>query len=203
METHRHAHETWDLWQDLALGQEITVVKLNPEGNEAARYPAVVVARSPDDNWVALRALWTYQRVEIDGLVFDPGDELIEWFSPRLPFNAFGVLSPAGELRGWYANVTYPAYLKSKPEAGKPLTLVWHDLYLDLVGLPDDTFVTRDEDELAESGLAFRDPALHREILAAADELIRRYTSHELPFRLLNTAASNEFDRRQSQNESV
>ena len=203
METHRQAHETWDLWQNLALGQELTVIKLNPEGAEAARYPAVVVARAPEDGWVALRARWTYQRVEIDGLVFDPGDELIEWFSPMLPFNAFAVVGPAGELRGWYANVTYPAYLEQESDADNIPTLIWHDLYLDLVGLPDETFVTRDEDELAESGLAASDPALHGEIQAAANELIRRYISHALPFLLLNTACNPEFAPRQSQNESV
>ncbi|MDQ2652926.1 MAG: DUF402 domain-containing protein [Chloroflexota bacterium] len=203
MDAHHRAHESRELWQNLEIGQDLSVVKINPDGDEAARYAAVVVARAPEDDWVALRAFWTYPRVEIDGLVFDPGDELIEWFSPWLPFNAFGVLSPEGELRGWYANVTYPAYLESKPDAGSPPTLVWHDLYLDLVGLPDETFVTRDEDELAESGLASSHPGLHREILAAADELIRRYTFRKLPFLLLNTTTNPEFDPRQSQNESV
>jgi hypothetical protein len=201
MESHRQAHEARELWQHLEPGQEIQVVKLDPAGKEAARYPAVVEARAQEDDWVALRAIWTYQRVEIDGLIFEPGDELIEWFSPLLPFNAFAVISPAGALRGWYANVTYPAYLE--PEAGHLLTLFWHDLFLDLVGSPDNTFVTRDEDELAESGLEGRNPRLHHEILAAANELIRRYTSRQLPFSLPSVASIPDSDRRQSQNESV
>jgi hypothetical protein len=201
LEAHRQAHACHELWRRLEPGQELQVVKLNPEGKEAARYQATVVARAAEDGWVALRAEWTYQRVEIDGLIFNSGDELIEWFSPVLPFNAFAVRSPAGEFRGWYANVTYPAYLKQ--DSGQSLTLVWHDLYLDLVGLPDETYVTRDEDELADSGLATSNPLLHREILEAADELNRRYTSHELPFLLLDLATTPAADPRQSQNESV
>jgi hypothetical protein len=161
------------------------------------------VDRAVEGDWVALQALWTYERVEIDGLTFDPGDDLIEWFSPVLPFNAFAVLSPEGVLRGWYANVTYPAFLEPAAADSPIPTLVWHDLYLDLVGLPDATFVVRDEDELAESGLAASDPLLHREIGQAAVELARRFESGDLPFRLLNASNAFQFDRRESQNESV
>ena len=203
MERHRLAHMGQHLWQRLQLAQEVQVVKLHPEGHEAARYPAVVVAHAPEDDWVALRAVWTYRRVELDGLVFAPGDDLIEWFSSSRPFNAFAVLSPAAELRGWYANVTYPAYLEPESGAGTSLTLVWHDLYLDLVGLPDATFVLRDEDELEDAGLAASSPDLHREILAAADELIQRFTAQELPFLLPTVASHAVADPRQSQNESV
>lgn len=203
MENHRRAHEDQELWQSLRPGQEIVVVKLDPEGHEAARYPAAVVARATDEDWVALQATWTYRRVEVDGLVFHPGDELIEWFSPTLPFNAFGVLSPAGDLRGWYANVTYPAYLEPDSETENLLKLVWHDLYLDLVGMPDETYVVRDEDELAASGLEASNLALHSDIVAAADDLILRYRTLQLPFVLPNAASSAISDPRQSQNESV
>jgi uncharacterized protein DUF402 len=184
VETHRRAHEDQARWQGLSVGQEITVIKLDPQGNEAARYPAVVLAYAPEDDWLALKAAWTYKRIELDGLVFTPGDELIEWFSPHLPFNAFAVLSPPGELRGWYANVTYPAYLMVACDEEPTLTLVWHDLYLDLVALPDETYVVRDEDELADSGLESADPPLHAEIVAAAQELVRRFTTRDHPFRL-------------------
>lgn len=202
MDAHRLVHENLHRWRTLRPGQEILVVKLSPKGVEAARYPATVVAGAPQDDWVALRATWTYQRVEVGGLIFDPGDEVIEWFSPRLPFNAFAVLSPAGELRGWYANVTYPAYLELTREAERSLALVWHDLYLDVVGLPDHSHLTLDEDELAESGLAASAPLLYREIVAAASELTRRFQAHELPFRIIGTVSTPEFAPRQSQNES-
>lgn len=185
METHRQAHEDRDRWLGLRTGEEITVIKRDPQGGEAARYPAVVLGRESEDDWIAVRAVWTYKRIEIDGLVFEPGDELIEWFSPYLPFNAFAVLSHAGKLRGWYANVTYPAFLETDQPNEPAVKLVWHDLYLDLVGLPDGTFVVRDEDELEESGMASLDPDLHGEIVAALAELSRRFTSRRLPFQLI------------------
>ena len=150
-------------WRGLLLGQPVVVVKLDPQGVEAARYSAVVVDHAADD-WLALRAIWTHHLIEIDGLRFFPGDVLIEWFSPHLPFNAFGVLDPAGALRGWYANVTRPACLEADPENAGTSILVWHDLYLDVIGLPDGSSVVRDEDELAASGLESRDPQLHAEI---------------------------------------
>ena len=203
MESHLKAHQDLEWWRSLAIGQEITVVKRSPEGNEAARYPGVIVAREPEDDWLAIRALWTYKRVELDGLAFEPGDDLLEWFSPTQPFNAFAVLSPAGTLRGWYANVTYPAYLEPSPDGEPAPTLVWHDLYLDLVGLPDGSYVIRDEDELAESGLSTRDPLLHGDIVAAMRALVLRFMGRKLPFRLMATGARPDDDHRQSQNESV
>lgn len=202
MDNHRLAHENQELWRSLRIGQEILVVKLSPDGDEAARYPATLVERAEEDDWVALRATWTYQRVDIDGLLFDPGDELIEWFSPVMPFNAFAVFNPESGLRGWYANVTYPAYLEPGTASDDPPTLFWHDLYLDLVGLPDESFVIRDADELAESGLEVDDPRLHREVLAAADELTRRFTRRQLPFRTTGAPVSTAVEPRQSQNES-
>ena len=54
------------------------------------------------------RAIGPTGRLSSMGSRFLPGDRLREWFSPRFPFNAFAVCSPTGQLRGWYANVTYP-----------------------------------------------------------------------------------------------
>jgi predicted RNA-binding protein associated with RNAse of E/G family len=82
-------------------------------------------------------------------------------------------------LRGWYANVTYPALLDPTTD---PPTLTWHDLYLDVVALPDGTTVVRDEDELADSGVATTAPDLHALILAARDELLARRHDHTFPF---------------------
>lgn len=171
-------------WRLLEPGKVVDVVKLSPEGNEAARYPGTVVAHRNPERWVAVQATWTYREVVLDGLVFSPGDALLEWFSPDIMFNAFAVYSPSGVLRGWYANVTHPTYLV--PGVTRP-TLVWHDLYLDLVGLPDGSFVMRDEDELSESGLASSDPELWQRINIAAEEVASRFKAGAAPFtRLCN-----------------
>jgi hypothetical protein len=171
--------DTGETWPELPPGTAIQVVKLNPAGDEAARYPAVVVEVGATSPWVAVRATWVSRRYDLDGLIFEAGDRLHEFFSPVDPFNLFSVWTPDGRLRGWYANVTYPARLDPTTE---PPTLFWHDLYLDVVALPDGTTVVRDEDELAASGLADRGPALHAAILAARDELLARRLAGAFPF---------------------
>lgn len=183
MSDHQRDHADPARWAALRAGQRIVVVKLAPDASEAARYDATVVGWSADHAWLGVRAAWTYRRYELDGLVFAPGDELIEWFSPHRPFNAFGVNAPDGGLRGWYANATYPAYLRPAAEGESP-ELVWHDLYLDLVGLPDGSFVIRDEDELDEAHLDASSPALHAEILAAAREMTDCFQQQAMPFQL-------------------
>ncbi|MCA9880619.1 MAG: YgaC family protein [Thermomicrobiales bacterium] len=185
MDCHRQQHANADQWERLTPGQRLSVVKLTPEGDEVTRYPATAIGHSASDDWLIVRAVWTHHRIELDGLVFAPGDALIEWFSPVLPFNAFAVLSPADELRGWYANVTFPAYLAPAEEGPGSPTLVWRDLYLDVIGLPDGRSFLCDEDELAASGLATTNPLLHAEIQAAAEDLRRRFRDGSLPFRLV------------------
>ena len=163
-------------WSRLTPGTQLTVVKLAPDGVEAARYPGEVAATLSD--WYVIRAAWTYRTVELDGLSFHAGDELLEWFSPQQPFNAFAISSPDGVFKGWYANVTYPP----RVDDGERLRLTWHDLYLDVIGLPDGVYAVRDDDELAASGLRTRSPSLHAAILAARAELVRRFQAGLPPF---------------------
>jgi predicted RNA-binding protein associated with RNAse of E/G family len=63
-------------------------------------------------------------------------------------------------------------------------TLAWHDLWLDLIVKADGSFVVRDQDELAESGIEQSDPHLHAAVLAACNELVRRAELREFPFNL-------------------
>ncbi len=131
-------------------GTSLTIVKRAPSGVETARYPAVVVESSAPEPWIEVEAVWTRDRVEVGGLEFEPGDTLREFFSAEHPFNAFAVFAPGGEHRGWYGNVTYPAFFDTVD--GEDV-LVWHDLYLDVVMLPDGATHLLDDDELAGSGL--------------------------------------------------
>lgn len=167
-------------WGDLAPGHALTVIKLAPDGDEVARYPGEVVAIEDGGAWVVVRAVWTRRTVELDGLSFCAGDELLEWFSPDYGFNAFAVHAPDGALKGWYANVTHPARLDVSVV---PAALIWHDLYVDLVGLPDGTFTVRDEDELEASALAERDSRLYQQILGGRDAIVDRFRRELVPFR--------------------
>lgn len=168
-----------DEWAALTVGRSLTVVKLAPDGSEVTRYPGVVSEAGAVAPWVAVAATWVTKVVNLDGLTFVPGDTMYEFFSPVDPFNVFAVFSPEGVLRGWYANVTHPASLDT---ATDPPTLRWHDLYVDVVALPDGRVTVRDEDELAESRLATTDPLLHARILAARDELLRLVALRAFPF---------------------
>jgi predicted RNA-binding protein associated with RNAse of E/G family len=108
--------------------------------------------------------------VEVAGLRFEPGDQIREFFSPRHPFNVFGVHAPGGAFRGWYGNVTRTARLAHEEDA---LVLTWPDLVLDVVMLPDGSVSLLDDDELQASGLLSREPDLARQIVAAREELQR------------------------------
>ena len=166
-------------WPSIGPGVALTVVKLAPDGGEAARYPGVVMAAGAPAPWLAVSARWLNPRVDLDGLAFITGDTLREYFSPAHRFNAFAVFAPDGHLRGWYANVTHPTRLDF---ATDPPTLTWHDLYLDVVALPDGTVTVRDEDELEAAAVAAHEPALHATILAARDEILRRVARRAFPF---------------------
>jgi hypothetical protein len=166
-------------WPTLPAGTELRIVKLAPEGHEVTSYPGHVIDIEAPAPWIAARAEWVIRQIELDGLRFVPGDRLHELFSPDDYFNIFSIWSPEGELRGWYANVTHPTTIDTSTQ---PATLYWHDLYIDVIALPDGSVVVRDEDELAASGLAERDPALHAAILQARDELLRRFDERSFPF---------------------
>jgi hypothetical protein len=177
---HVHPPDLWDgdwvpdtrsvgAFARILVGETVTVVKRDPDGTEATRYPAVRVATDAPSPWIELVAEWTVPNVEVAGLRFVPGDTVREFFSAEYPYNAFAVVSPDGELRGWYGNVTYPAFF-DKVEGEQ--VLVWHDLYLDVVILADGTMHLMDDDELEESGIPAQDPAFAAAIVQARLDLI-------------------------------
>ena len=166
-----------------APGTPVTVIKLHPDGPEATRYQAVFAAESCPDHWFAVKATWTNRSVSPHGLVFEPGDTLVEYFSPEEWFNVFRVQSPVGETRGWYANVTYPTRIEHGNDG---VTVTWHDLYLDVIRLADGSVITCDEDELAESRLADREPELHATVVMTANTMMILARSGKFPFHTPN-----------------
>ena len=153
----------------IPVGDTMQVVKRAPDGHVATRYPATRVRTLAPVPWIELDAVWVVPDVEVAGLEFVPGDTIREFFSAEHPFNAFAVISPEGRMRGWYGNVTYPATIEDIDGVS---SLVWHDLYLDVVILPGGGQFLLDDDELAESGIPANDPAFARAIEEARRELI-------------------------------
>lgn len=175
----RPAMNVRESWPELPAGTAVTCIKIDPRGEFVTSYPAVVIEAGASLPWIAVRARWKTKIVDQSGLFFMPGDTLHEFFSPEHPFNLFSVISPEGVLRGWYANVTYPTVVE---QIGDEIRLFWHDLFLDVVALPDGGVFVLDEDELEESELLLREPELHAQIIHAKDDLVRRAQSREFPF---------------------
>ncbi len=163
-------------WTSLPIGTDVQIIKLRPNGSEATKYPARVLDLPVPRTWVAVEAVWTRDPVALDGLIFSPGDLIHEYFSSQDPFNVFAVFSRQGVLRGWYANVTHPSWMGRDNELP---AIYWHDLYVDVVGLPTGEVFVRDEDELET---AVHEVSLVEIILASRDELLRRFAGRAFPF---------------------
>ena len=174
-------HESGALprWPAVTGGEAFRIVKVSPEGIDVTEYPATVRIAACHGPWICVEARWTFRSIDVDGLTFEPGDLLLEWFSREHWYNLFAVYSPAGVYRGSYGNVTYPTRYEPATE---PPTLAWHDLYLDVIHLPDGRLVVRDEDELEASGLAQHNPDLHARIVAGCEELLAHLRSGDAPF---------------------
>jgi hypothetical protein len=79
--------------------------------------------------------------------------------------------TPAGDLVGWYGNVTRP--IRCYREDGV-LVVSWEDLVIDLVmTVEDKTPRDLDDDELVASGLSNRDPYLTEQMIEARNHLRR------------------------------
>ncbi|MGW1655447.1 DUF402 domain-containing protein [Streptomyces atratus] len=140
------------------------VVALVKAGRTKIRYPADVVR--DDGTRVTVRAPWAAPGVRDFGFVrFEPGDVFTEHYWRDRWFAVKEVRTGAGELKGWYCDITRPAVLRDAE-------LLVEDLDLDLWVSADGSAVLRlDEDEFEESGLAERDPAAADAARRALDEL--------------------------------
>lgn len=165
----------------LAPGQEVRIVKLRPDGSEAASYDGVMLERKSD--WIVTRAVWEFGRMDLGYMLFEPNDYLLEYFSTEKPFNAFALFSPAGDFKGWYCNVTHPATVQGH-------TIYWHDLYVDVVRQPGGKVLILDEDELEETSLHLSYPELYRMILAARDSVVEKMREGRYPFSEVDAAIS-------------
>jgi hypothetical protein len=154
-------------------GTEVTIVKLRPDGSEAASYPGLVLPGRP--GWLVARATWARPRLDLGYLVFEPDDVFIEYFALDAPFNAFALFGRDEELKGWYCNVTEPTRVEGS-------RVSWRDLYLDVIVYPDGRQLLLDEDELEESGLDISAPDRYQVIREGAAELARRARHAEYPF---------------------
>lgn len=165
------------------------MIKLTPNGQEAARYSGLLLPAAP--GWVAVLARWQHRAVTSASLVFEPGDSLFEYFSVVEPMNAFALYSSTGLFKGWYANVSCPAILQQD-------TLWWRDLYIDVVSSASGEITVLDEAELEAARIKEQDPEAYACILGARDQLLQALRARVYPFDqhpLAPERQSNEYNQ--------
>ena len=118
----------------------VTVVKLNPLGEEKIQYPAQVLARLK--NGVVLDAYWSHPRKDLGYTIFEPGDHFIEYFYTDRWFNIFAISATDGRRKGWYCNIAAPALVSEE-------RVEQIDLLLDVWVNPAGQSLILDEDEFA------------------------------------------------------
>ncbi|MFJ3823694.1 DUF402 domain-containing protein [Streptomyces nodosus] len=146
---------------DTAARWEVVLVKA---GRTKIRYPAELL--HDDGTRIAVRALWAGEGVRDFGFVrFEPGDVFTEYYWRDRWYAVKEVRDGRGVLKGWYCDITRPAWVSDGE-------LVVEDLDLDLWRSADGATVLRlDEDEFAASGLGASDPEAATAAVRALDSL--------------------------------
>ncbi len=119
----------------------ITILKLNPLGQETWRYPGRLVEQHTDR--LIVEAFFDRQDMEFFGMPLLRGDRFIETYFCDRWYNIFEIHDRQQDtLRGWYCNVATPARLEGS-------FISYMDLALDLLVFPDGKQLVLDEDEFA------------------------------------------------------
>ncbi len=120
----------------------IHITKLDADNHFKARYPGDVVFRN--EELVVARCLWDRpQPFDLGPLRLEYGDIFMEHYYRHEWFNIMVIYSLAGILKGWYCNITEPAQIRETE-------ILWRDLALDLLVLPDGRQLLLDEDEFED-----------------------------------------------------
>ena len=122
----------------------VTVIKLDPRGNEKTRYQGEVTKRLPEG--VVIQAEWTRPRHNLGYVVFETGDRFVEYYYADRWFNIFDIADAQGTRKGWYCNVAEPAHISEQQ-------IEQIDLLLDVWVSPQGEPLILDDDEFAADTL--------------------------------------------------
>ncbi|MEO8607235.1 MAG: DUF402 domain-containing protein [Chloroflexota bacterium] len=126
-------------------GSPITIHKNNHRGEPVWTYEGNVIERG--DNYVCLRAYFDRKEANLGFVVFKRGDLFIEWFFSDRWYNIFQVHEgDSDQIKGWYCNITRPAYITEEAISAD-------DLELDVWIMPNGTMMLMDEKEFSELDL--------------------------------------------------
>lgn len=138
----------------------ITVIKLDIHGQETWKYRGELLHRGC--NTVILEAHFDREDTLFHGMLLGKGDRFVETYYTDRWYNIFEIHARNDDqLRGWYANIAYPAEITGN-------TLSYIDLALDLLVFPDGRQVILDEAEFAALPLS---PQVRSQANAALSEL--------------------------------
>ncbi len=149
----------------------ITIHKLDSQGRELWRYEGALLHKNEVE--ITIEAFFDRDDVTFNGLQLRRGDRFVETFYFDRWYNIFAIYDQGkATIKGWYCNITRPAWLEGN-------NLFAEDLALDLIILPGLQIKVLDEDEFEELKLDDQDRA---RALAAKRELIKLAERGEAPF---------------------
>ncbi|MBI5930713.1 MAG: DUF402 domain-containing protein [Chloroflexi bacterium] len=153
------------------MGQNITVYKLNHQGQQILQYSGVELERTPTS--VLLEAYFARNDYPTPYHTFKKGDRMLEWFFSDRWYNIFALHHrDSNSLEGWYCNITRPARLETD-------AIYAEDLALDVMIYPDGRVLVLDEDEFAILDL---DDLTRQQAQAALAELLHLVETRWGPF---------------------
>jgi hypothetical protein len=144
---------------------DITVIKQDPDGCEIWRYPGRLLQRYPDQ--IVVEAYFDREDMALGDLVLEKGDRFVETYFLARWYNTYEIYAQrAGNLKGWYCNISYPAVYQ-------PGWIAYRDLALDLIVFPNGRQVVLDWDEFQALDLK---PETRTLALEALSELQDKFT---------------------------
>jgi uncharacterized protein len=118
---------------------QVTVYKLDEQGQEVWQYPARVLKRGQE--FICLEAYFDRPDMDLGFTTFKQGDRFIEYFYSNRWYNLFAVYDrDDGCFKGWYANICRPAHIDAT-------AVRCEDLALDLWITPQGQTMLLDEAE--------------------------------------------------------
>jgi protein associated with RNAse G/E len=141
----------------------IKVHLVKPRKQRTVIYEGAVLLAEPGH--LLVHARWERAAMDLGYVVFAPGDHFFEHYYTERWYNIFEVQSDAGDLKGWYCNITRPAVFDGE-------VVTSEDLELDLFVAPDRKQLLRlDLEEFAALALDVREPAAYAAAMEALQEL--------------------------------
>lgn len=126
-----------------------------------------------DDTLMVLKAVAT-RMLRFDEMTVDSGDVVVQYFPRNEWFYVQKYLTPAGQLKGWYCNISTPPLVEGSKITTK-------DLIVDVFVWPNRNYRVLDLDELEKLKSELQ-PSLVQKVHGAREKLVRMIERKESLF---------------------